>query len=284
MSAFDVNNIRKIEAAFFSPTGNVKKIVWNVAETMGKTLGVPVDYFDFTAKTIREKKKVCGCDTLLIIGLPVYAGRVPNKILPFIQENLKGEDALAFPIVSFGNRSFDDALMELSLELENNGFRNIATMAIVSEHAFAKDLAAGSPTKSEIREIVEFTKSVAEDLENIAKKLSLGETLEVDGNNPVGPYYTPLGIDGQPAKFLKAKPKTDPEKCIDCGACARSCPMQSINYDNVFEVPGICIKCQACVDICPTDAKYFDDEAFLSHKEMLEKTYSEKKTSKFYRF
>lgn len=35
------------------------------------------------------------------------------------------------------------------------------------------------------------------------------------------PYYVPKGTDGQPVKFLKAKPQTDLVKCTDCGACAR---------------------------------------------------------------
>ena len=67
----------------------------------------------------------------------------------------------------------------------------------------------------------------AEDLEAIgafakqaAERITAGtaETIvQVPGNSPVGPYYTPLGRDGQPAKFLKAKPLTDMEKCSKCG-------------------------------------------------------------------
>lgn len=95
----------------------------------------------------------------------------------------------------------------------------------------------------------------------------------IKGDAPVAPYYIPLGEDGQPAKFLKAKPKTDLTRCDHCGKCAKVCPMGSINPDNTDEVPGICIKCQACIQYCPQGAKYFDDPRFLSHKAMLEKSY-----------
>ena len=49
--------------------------------------------------------------------------------------------------------------------------------------------------------------------------------------------------------------------------------MGAISFDNFIDVPGTCIKCQACIKKCPTHAKYFDDEAFLSHVKMLEQNY-----------
>ena len=87
----------------------------------------------------------------------------------------------------------------------------------------------------------------------------------------------PKGTDGQPAKFLKAKPRTDLSKCHNCGACARVCPMAAIDPKNVAEVPGTCIKCHACVRRCTRHAKYFDDPAFLSHVAMLEQNFQEPK-------
>ena len=94
----------------------------------------------------------------------------------------------------------------------------------------------------------------------------------VAGTEPITAYYTPLGTDGKPAVFLKARPKTL-ESCSDCKICVALCPMGSIDYACPQEVNGICIKCQACVRGCPQHAKYFDDPAFLSHVEMLEKNY-----------
>ena len=89
----------------------------------------------------------------------------------------------------------------------------------------------------------------------------------------IGPYYTPLKTDKTPAKFLKAKPLTDWSKCCQCGACARACPMGSID-PKTMEAVGLCIKCQACVRKCTRHAKFFEDPDFLSHVAMLEENYT----------
>ena len=68
----------------------------------------------------------------------------------------------------------------------------------------------------------------------------------------------------------------------NCGICAEVCPMGSVSTENYSEVTGICIKCQACVVKCPEGAKYFDDEAFLSHVRMLENSFTERKEPEWY--
>ena len=101
------------------------------------------------------------------------------------------------------------------------------------------------------------------------------EPVEVEGCDPIRPYYTPRDRHGEPIKdFLKAKPVTDPDKCVKCGLCARLCPMGSIDPDDVSKVTGKCIKCCACVKKCPKGAKYFDHEGYLYHQHELEDQYA----------
>ena len=104
----------------------------------------------------------------------------------------------------------------------------------------------------------------------------------IKDGEPIQSYYIPLGIDGTPQKFLKAKPKTPADLCDQCGICAKLCPMEAIDSTDATLVPGTCIKCQACVRKCPKHAKHFDDAAFLSHVAMLEQTYSSPKENAFY--
>ena len=271
--------IEKVKAVYFSPTGNTDKAVNAVAETIGEKLSVPVEIIDFTLPCRRNTENVFDSKDLVVFGSPVYAGRIPNKILPYIQASFDGNGALAVAVSVYGNRNFDDALTELCHELEAHGFHTIAAAAVTSSHVFSDKIAPGRPDNEDITEIREFAENVAE---KIMAAEEIPQPVKVPGNDPVGAYYTPLGEDGSPAKFLKAKPVTDTELCGKCGICADVCPMGSIDKNDSSIVNGICIKCQACIKKCPVKAKYFDDEAFLSHVKMLENNYTERKENRFF--
>ena len=207
---------------------------------------------------------------------PTYAGRLPNKIAPDFRRALRGGGALAVPLVLFGNRSYDNALAELAALLTENGFRPVAAGAFVGRHAFTDKLGEGRPDWDDRAELRRFAGEIAD-------KLRRGDrTAPAVPGDPEAPYYVPKGTDGQPAKFLKAKPRTDLARCTHCGACARLCPMGAIDPNDEAEVPGTCIKCQCCVRKCTKHAKYFDDPAFLSHVAMLEQTFAAPKANETY--
>lgn len=261
--------IKRVRAVYYSATDTTEKVVTAVAKGAAYRLGKPLTVENISRPESREKEISFTPSDLVVVGTPTYAGRVPNKMLPYFQEKLAGNGALAVPVVLFGNRSFDNALAELCAELEAHGFHTVSAAAFVGQHAFASRLAHGRPNAEDLDRAEDFGGRAAE------KLLALTEApapVQVPGD-PAAPYYTPLGTDGQPAKFLKAKPATDMAKCTNCGVCAAVCPMGAIDPADVSAVPGTCIKCQACVVKCPVGAKYFDDPAFLSHKAMLEENY-----------
>ncbi len=269
--------ILRVTAIYFSPTGNAKKIAQCVASTAASMLNVPCDDFDFTLPGARSGIHEYGEGDLVAFCMPVYAGRLPNKILPYVESGFAGNGAKAIIVSSYGNRDFGDALMELNLTLAAEGFDIVAAAAMPSEHAFTSALATGRPDEEDLRELEDFTRKAVKKI----KEESLIVPPKVPGNNPVGPYYTPVGIDGKPAQFLKAKPCTNVEKCDNCGICAALCPMGSIDALDCVEVPGTCIKCQSCIRSCPKGAKYLDDEAFLSHVAMLRENYTAPKENLF---
>ena len=283
--------IKKIWAASFSPTGGTEHIVSLLAEEMGKCLKLPVHKISFTLPDERKKSCTFTEEDLLILGTPVYAGRIPNKILPDVDRSFEGNGTLAVAVSVFGNRNYDDGLMELALLLENHGFCVAAAVAAAARHAFSDDIGAGRPDKQDEKELRVFARRAAEKIKEFfgkekivsGNKSSCGvSALQITGHNPVGPYYTPLRADGQPAKFLKAKPVTDENLCNRCGTCAQVCPMGSISRETPSVVNGICIKCQACIRACPTQAKHFEDEDFLSHVEMLREHYTRRAANAFF--
>ena len=283
--------IKKIWAASFSPTGGTEHIVSLLAEEMGKCLKLPVHKISFTLPDERKKSCTFTEEDLLILGTPVYAGRIPNKILPDVDRSFEGNGTLAVAVSVFGNRNYDDGLMERALLLENHGVCVAAAAAAAARHAFSDDIGAGRPDKQDEEELRVFARRAAEKIKEFSgeekivngNKSSCGvSALQITGHNPVEPYYTPLRADGQPAKFLKAKPVTDENLCNRCGTCAQVCPMGSISREDPSVVNGICIKCQACIRSCPAQAKHFEDEDFLSHVEMLREHYTRRAANAFF--
>ncbi|MBR0381804.1 MAG: 4Fe-4S binding protein [Eubacterium sp.] len=262
--------ITNVTAVYFSPAGTTKKVVEEAAAACAGELGTRCSVFDFTLPDSREESVEFAENDLIVFGVPVYAGRIPNKILPEIRRIFKGKDSLAVPVVTFGNRSYDNALIELRNELEQLGFHTIAGGAFVSEHVFSKKLAPGRPDPEDMNQVRTFACQAAR---LAGQAVSFPEPVRVRGVEPIPPYYQPLGMDGKPARFLKAKPKIT-EACTGCGKCLKVCPMGSIRDEAGWKVEGICIKCQACLKVCPVQAIYFDDPAFLSHIAMLENNYS----------
>ena len=243
-------------------------------------MGVPCGSIDFTLPEQRTDKYIFPPEELVVFGVPTYAGRIPNKILPFVQTLFEAQDTPAICVVTYGNRNYDSSLTELVQEMTGDGFKVFAAGAFVCRHVFSDRIAAGRPDADDYRKIDMFAGEAVEKLRDRTEPDL--QKPKIHGGEPVAPYYIPKGEDGQPAKFLKAKPKTDLDKCTNCGICAKVCPMGSISKENCADIPGICIKCQACIVKCPEKAKYFDDEAFLSHVRMLEKNFTERREPEWF--
>ncbi len=259
---------RKIVAMYFSATGTTEKVVDTVATVLANILQTDMDNIDFTLPEARGKEYTFSEKDLVIFGTPVIAGRVPNVLLKFL-DTIKGCGALVVPIVVYGNRNYDDALIELRNILERDGFHTVAAGAFIGEHSFSKTLGANRPDVEDLLIAKSFAEKIAKKLQNE----DLGnEPVEVRGETPLRGYYQPRDRQGKPVDIRKVKPKTK-DNCNKCGLCAKVCPMGSIDTENLNEFKGICIKCGACVKKCPQQAKYYDDANYLYHKDELEKEF-----------
>ena len=110
---------------------------------------------DLTPPAARREVYRFTPDDLVVFGVPVIAGRVPNVLLKFL-DTLQGGGALAVPVVLYGNRNFDDALIELRNILQDRGFYAIGAAAFIGEHSFSRILAAGRPDSSDTRAVPGF--------------------------------------------------------------------------------------------------------------------------------
>ena len=265
--------IKTVWAVYFSGTGTTQKVATTLAKSVAQSLGAGYQEYSFNLPQAREKELTFAPEDLVVLGVPVYAGRVPNLLLPYVQNKIHGNGALAVPVVLYGNRNFDDGLIELRNVARDNGFHPITAGAFVGEHSFSRILGAGRPDEEDMALVQQLADKTAQMVKELTEPPA--QAVEVEGCDPIRPYYTPRDRHGEPIKdFLKAKPVTDPDKCVKCGLCARLCPMGSIDPNDVSNVTGKCIKCCACVKKCPKGAKYFDHEGYLYHQHELEDQYA----------
>ena len=272
--------IKSVRAVYFSATRTTEKIVTCISKTIADIMGAEYKPYSFSLPQARTRQLAFSKDDLVVLGVPVYAGRVPNVLLPFIKEKIMGDGTLAVPIVLFGNRDFDDALIELRNIMRENGFHTISAGAFVGEHSFSSTLAAGRPDDDDMALAVKLGEETARKIKNMTDRPA--EAIHVTGKEPIRPYYTPRDRNGNPINILKVKPNTDISKCANCGVCRDTCVMGSIDACDASKIGGICIKCCACIKQCPVGAKYFDDEGYLYHKHELEDVYKRRAASELF--
>lgn len=224
---------RKITAAYFSPGGSTKEI----AELFASSLDSDARYLDLIKSTPADTVNF-GENDLLLIAMPVFAGRIPAVCRDMLCK-LKSEGAYAAAIAVYGNRDFDDALLEICDILSENGFRIVGAAAFIARHSIFPSVAKDRPDAQDKAEILRFAEGC---LENSTKS-SLN--LVIPGNRPyVNPSALPLRPNGKKSS------------CNGCNTCVHVCPVQAIDKDEPTKTDKTkCITCMACVYNCPTGSR-----------------------------
>ena len=230
-------NIEKWIIAHFSPTGGTKK----VANAIAAGFSIPVVEMDLTKA---DSAVTLGENDALMAVLPVYAGRVPQISLERLAA-LKGNCQKAVAVVVYGNRDYEDALLETKDALEANGFQVIAAAAFIAEHSIVRSIATGRPDAEDEALCRQFAADVM-------AKADDAVPVQVPGNTP----YKEL----KPTAFHPAAS----EACVKCGICAQKCPVGAIPKDDPSRTNNdLCINCMRCVEVCPQHCRALPD-AFLT--------------------
>lgn len=264
----DVTTARLI---YFSPTQTTRKVIEGIAQ--GVRI-VTVEHIDLTPPEAMAKEFAEIHDELAIIGAPVYSGRLPTEMISRFRR-IRGNGTPAVVVVAYGNRAYEDALLELrDLALEA-GFRPIAAGAFIGEHSFsngAAPIAVGRPDGEDMRKAGEFGRMVREKLK-IMPAFDEMSPLQVPGNFP---YKERGGLSN-------ISPVTQERICAKCGKCAPVCPTAAITgRDTVVTDASLCIRCCACAKTCSLGARMIDDPRIRQVSEQLSMNCRERKEPETY--
>ena len=237
-----------VELVYFSPTGGTRRIVEWIGRALQKATpdGKPAVAHDLLNRPPAQDL-VLSPDSLLVAGMPVYAGRIPPHCLPLLRR-FKGRHSPALAVAVYGNRDYDDALLELRNALGGSGFVVTGAAAFVSRHSVFPRVAADRPDADDERVAEEFARRCAARLADMGA-LSRDLTVTVKGNTP----YKELKPGGP-------RPDVDHTECIQCGACVDICPVNALSVSGptdaaVVRDMNLCMGCAACIQVCPTGAQ-----------------------------
>lgn len=245
----------------FSPTGGTQKVA-DILATEWIDEIVKVDLTD--CKTDFTGFKLTKEDVALIV-VPSYSGRVPEIAVKRISR-LQGNGAKTVIACVYGNRAYEDTLIELYDIVQKNGFKVIAAVAAVAEHSIARRYAAGRPDEQDRVQLTAFARQISE-------KLASGIMTEphIPGHRP----YRKAGAVGIVPKPTK--------ECINCGICAKKCPVGAIDKTNSRKVDKkACISCMRCVAVCPHAARKVNGLMLFLVNALLKKACSQRKENELY--
>lgn len=233
--------ITNISLVYFSATYTTRKIVREIAQQMACN----ITEHDITNTAPAQDVILDSENTLLIVGVPVYAGRVPHIAIDALNK-FKGHDTPAIVVCVYGNRAYDDAMLELKNMVEANGFKTIAAGAFIAQHSIFPKVAENRPDNEDIKKLNDFGHHCADIIFKLENPNLLPE-LKVKGNKP---YKVPGNIPVHPTGNEK--------KCEKCGICAKLCPVLAIPPAEPYKTDTRkCISCGRCTVACPQKSRHF---------------------------
>lgn len=246
----------------FSPTGGTAKVVDALVSSWGKA----TQTVDLTDIRTEFQKIACDSTDTIVIAVPSYGGRVPSLAAERIA-SIHGNNARAVLVCVYGNRAYEDTLVELDDIAKKAGFVVTAAVAAIAEHSVIRQFASNRPDSDDKDTLAGYSQKI---LEKILSDGGCG-TVSIPGNRP----YKNAGGVGM-------VPETG-SSCTQCGLCAEKCPAGAIDKDNVKSIDNAkCISCMRCVTICPQRAKAVNELTLTAATAMLQKSCSDRKQCELY--
>lgn len=247
----------------FSPTGGTQK----VADSIMEGWRAPVTKIDLTNAAADYSELNLEQDDIVLIAIPSYGGRVPALAAQRLAQ-IHGNRAKCAIVCVYGNRAYEDTLIELQDIAQQCGFQIAAAVSAIAEHSIMHQYAAGRPDQIDKDELASFGKKIFDKISRHDLYVPLSQ---IPGNRP----YKKTGGAG-------LVPKAD-GKCIGCGLCADNCPAQAINKEDLKTADSKkCISCMRCIVQCPKSARKVNGAMVSVASLAIKKACSERKKNELF--
>ena len=252
--------LNDITVICFSPTHTSRTIAEAVAAGMNGTPGGTAVHAG-ASQQIRtvdltldrsDSPITVGAGETVVLGAPVYAGRVAPEAVRRLRriQVAAGASVPAVLTVTYGNRDYEDALIELYDLAVSLGLSPFAAGAFIGEHSYSTPempVAEGRPDTLDLADARIFGGECARKLDSSGAFAPF----HIKGNRP----YKEVKHSGN-----QTVPETA-DGCPLCGECARVCPTGAVSIDlnarKVLTDPALCIRCCACVRACPAGLRTY---------------------------
>lgn len=216
----------------FSPTGGTEKVAKAITKEWDEVEDIDLSIADKDYNELSLKN-----NDIAMIAMPSFGGLAPQLALDRLAK-IKVNHCKCVIVAAYGNRAYEDTLVQMEDYAIKAGFIVIAAVSAVAEHSIIYQYATGRPDDNDCKKLAEFGTQI------------LAKARKKDDSEPRIPGNRP---------YKKASagmiPKTS-KLCAACGLCADKCPAGAINK----RTPKItdkkkCISCMRCVAECPKQAR-----------------------------
>lgn len=245
----------RMKEIYFSPTGTTKTIVGEITRYFSRKK----ETYDLLSNP-SDKEITFGSEDFLVVGMPVYAGRIPLVCAEMLS-HMHGENTPVIAVVAYGNREYDDALLELKSILEENGFIVVSAGAFVAQHSIFPGTGYLRPDVKDKQAMRRFAKESCEKFESASDIKDI--KFEVKGNFPYREHTA-----------VPLTPSVD-KNCRKCGKCVGVCPAGAILAERPEKLnKKLCIRCTACFSVCPVGSREFRGIRYALAGKIFEKKFS----------